>query len=120
MFVEERRDDRIIVYVNSLGDRTWVGVNYEERVNGEYELRGKLRAKINELTHSAVIEKNKSTTKEENYLAYCKCNSQFALSVKEFDVREIVDERESGGKFAIKEEKTDANGPTVKKQEAAF
>ena len=121
MFGEgKKREDIIIVSVNSLGDRTWVGVNYEERVDGKFETKGKLRAKINELTHSAVIEKNRSTTKEENYLAYCKCNTQFAIIAQELGVREIVDERESENKFTIAENKTDANGPSGKKQEAAF
>ena len=94
-------NERMFVCIKSEGNETLVGIDVERKnVEGRYETVASLRAEINDNSHKAVIKKNKSTTKEQDFEGYYKCERQFGILAKDLGVKEVVDEREQ-----IKEEK---------------
>lgn len=101
------KDERYFVSVNNMGgNTTWIGVDYEKvNAEGRYETLGSLRARVNDDTHKAVILKGKSTTREQNYEGYHKCNKCFNKVALDLKVREVYDERE---RVSSKIEQTEA------------
>ena len=89
------KDERYVVCINSVGGKTWVGIDYEKtRADGKFETIGSLRASVDEETRRATIHRNKSTTREQNYEGYYKCGRYFNKISLELKVSEVYDERE--------------------------
>ena len=87
--------ERMFVCIKSEGNETLVGIDVEKRnVDGRFQTVASLRAEINGVSHKAVIKKDKSTTKEQNFEGYYKCEKQFGILAKDLGVKEIIDERE--------------------------
>ncbi len=91
----EKGSERFFVCIKSVEDVTHVGIDYEKvGENGRYELAGRMRVVIDDKTHKATIQKDRSTTLEQNYEAYHKCNRVFFRLTDDLKIREVFDERE--------------------------